>query len=265
MISNEMNKKKKKSEEELLAIYNDEPEEYIVYSEDENNGYEEYKIVIDDDDDEEEEVIVEKEVVVEEKEKKPKFRLISKILNILLTIVIIILLLVLVDILLVSKFNIGPFFAIPVKTYNDGGTKEYYGLGYKVIKYNQVQGRRDKEIGSYKLKYNAEPLEISAFDLSLEFGENENKTLNKYNNKFIRINGLLKEYNTKENTITIGYIDEDGKYSIDIICSMATDKKELKNLDLFEDTTVIGTFKEYSPRTNKQPIIIKMTGCFAEQ
>ena len=45
-------------------------------------------------------------------------------------------------------------FIIKTHTYNDGGTKEYYGLGYKVIKYNQVQGRRDKVIGSWKLKYN---------------------------------------------------------------------------------------------------------------
>lgn len=261
MISNEMNKKKKKSEEELLAIYNNDSDEYIIYSEDENNGYEEYKIVIDEEEQEEKD-----EKQKEKKnQKKSKYRLINKIVNIILSIIIIILLLAIVDVVLITKFNVGPFFAIPLKTYNDGGTKEYYGIGYKVIKYNQIQGRRDKEIASYRLKYNIEPLEISAFDLSLEFNENETKALNKYNKKFMRINGLLKEYNTKENTITIGYIDEDGKYSIDIICSMATDKKELKNLGLFEDTTVIGTFKKYKEKDNHHPIRISMEGCFAEQ
>ena len=261
MLSNMMNKKKpSKSEEELLALYNEEPEEYIIYSEDENNGYEEYRVEIEDED--KEEVIIEKEEEVKEpKQKKKKGKLVNKILNIILVIIIAIILLVITDVILVSKFNIGPFFAIPVKTYDDGGTKEYYGIGYKVIKYNQLQGRRDMEIGSYKLKYNVEPIEISALDLSIEFNENETKTLNKYNKKFMRIDGTLKEYNTKENKITIGYIDEDGKYSIDIICNMATDKKELKGLELFKDTTIIGTFKEYKEKTKE----IYIDGCFSEQ
>ena len=267
MLSNMMNKKKpSKSEEELLALYNEEPEEYIIYSEDENNGYEEYRVEIEDEDEDKEEVIIEKEEEVKEpKQKKKKGKLVNKILNIILVIIIAIILLVITDVILVSKFNIGPFFAIPVKTYDDGGTKEYYGLGYKVIKYNQLQGRRDMEIGSYKLKYNVEPIEISALDLSIEFNENETKTLNKYNKKFMRIDGILKEYNTKDNKITIGYIDEDGKYSIDIICNMATDKKELKGLELFKDTTIIGTFKDYQVIDNEEPIKIYIDGCFSEQ
>lgn len=36
-----------------------------------------------------------------------------------------------------SKFSKRPIFAIPGATYKDGGTREYYGLGYKVIKYNK--------------------------------------------------------------------------------------------------------------------------------
>ena len=38
-----------------------------------------------------------------------------------------------VDVVGVSRYNKGPFFAIKTKTYNDGGTKEYYGIGYKAI------------------------------------------------------------------------------------------------------------------------------------
>ena len=65
-------------------------------------------------------------------------------------IVIIVLgLLITTDILLVSKAGVGPFLAIRTKVYDDGGTKEYYGLGYKVIKYNQEIGRRDTVLGSW--------------------------------------------------------------------------------------------------------------------
>ena len=48
----------------------------------------------------------------------------------------------------------GKLLNIARPTYNDGGTKIYYGLGYKVIKYHQTQGRRDMEIGNWSLKYN---------------------------------------------------------------------------------------------------------------
>ena len=34
-----------------------------------------------------------------------------------------------------AKANKSPIFAIPVVVYKDGGSTEYYGLGYKVIKY----------------------------------------------------------------------------------------------------------------------------------
>ena len=67
-------------------------------------------------------------------------------------VIIVIASLVTLDITLVTKSNVGPFLAIRTKVYDDGGTKEYYGLGYKVIKYNQKVGRRDTVIGSWSLK-----------------------------------------------------------------------------------------------------------------
>ena len=57
------------------------------------------------------------------------------------------------DILLVTKKKIGPFLAINTKTYNDGGTKEYYGLGYKVIDFNMLNGYDEIKIGSWFMKY----------------------------------------------------------------------------------------------------------------
>ena len=60
-------------------------------------------------------------------EQEKKIKMISTIVMI---IILVIGILVTTDILLVSKKDIGPFLAINTKTYNDGGTKEYYGLGY---------------------------------------------------------------------------------------------------------------------------------------
>ena len=79
-----------------------------------------------------------------EEEKK-----IKKISTIVMIVIIVIGVLVTTDILLVSKAHIGPFLAIITKVYNDVGTKEYYGLGYKVIKYNQKVCRRDTVTGSW--------------------------------------------------------------------------------------------------------------------
>lgn len=39
-----------------------------------------------------------------------------------------------------SKFEKGPIFSIPITKYWDGGTTEYYGIFYKVIKYKDVYG-----------------------------------------------------------------------------------------------------------------------------
>ena len=48
------------------------------------------------------------------------------------------------DVIRVTKHQKTPVFAINTKIYKDGGSKEYTGLGYKVIKYNQLQGLKKK-------------------------------------------------------------------------------------------------------------------------
>lgn len=264
MLSNSMNKKNRKKKKNK---YIDEVNEKYIYTDNndinvDEDEYEEYIIASDE---EEPDVVVPEEDIEEEKPRKKRNTKINKIINIILVIILIIIFLVALDIILITKYQKVPMLAIPVKTYDDGGTKEYYGLGYKVIKYNQLQGRRDMELGSYKLKYNSEPTDLTSLDLSIEFNDNQDKTFIKYNKKFMRITGLLKEYKTKENKIIIGYIDEDGKYSIDIICNMASDKKELKRLELFKDTTVIGTITGFDEKTDTKTRTVYMNSCFAEQ
>ena len=131
-------------------------------------------------------------VVKKAKFKKKKNYNTKRIINVLFVIVMLLICLVVIDIVSVSKYNKGPFFAINTKTYGDGGTKEYYGLGYKVIKYHQIQGRRDSEVGLWNLKYYTEPLNVTDLDLAIEFEENPEKALSRYYKKFIRISGVVK-------------------------------------------------------------------------
>lgn len=42
-----------------------------------------------------------------------------------------------------AKANKSPIFAIRTAIYKDGGTKDYVGLGYKIRKYNKLDGRKD--------------------------------------------------------------------------------------------------------------------------
>lgn len=42
-----------------------------------------------------------------------------------------------------AKQDNPPTFSLLVDVYKDGGTKVYTGIGYKVIDYNQIDGRKD--------------------------------------------------------------------------------------------------------------------------
>lgn len=46
-----------------------------------------------------------------------------------------------------------PLFCIPTTTYKDGGTREYLGLGYKVIAYQKINGYHQSHIGTWFLQY----------------------------------------------------------------------------------------------------------------
>lgn len=67
-----------------------------------------------------------------------------------------------------------PVFCFRKKEYKDGGTIEYVGLGYKIIKYNAIGGREDIEIGSIFKIYNPQ---IDDSKLNAE-PDNKNKIYN---------------------------------------------------------------------------------------
>ena len=187
-----------------------------------------------------------------QEKKKGNKNIAKTIINIVFIILIIIMVMVTVDVVGVSRYNKGPFFAIKTKTYNDGGTKEYYGIGYKVIKYNQQQGRKDIEIGSWNLKYNIEPINISSLDLAIEFRNDYKKAYKRYGKKFIRTDGTIKQIvNNKK--IIVKYSDPDKKYSLEIICNMANNKmtNKLKKGDKVE---LIGTISNFFPKQNDNKV-----------
>ena len=185
-----------------------------------------------------------------------KIRRAKLIINIIFSIIVILIIMVAIDIICVSRYNKGPFFAIPTHTYKDGGTKEYYGLGYKVIKYKQLQGRRDMELGKWSLKYNTEPITVQDVDMAIEFNDDANKAYTKYYKKFVRIISTLEKVDKKNHSIKIGYQDEGEKYSLDIKCDIVKEQTEL-NFKEGKEITIIGTVSDFDT--------VYITNCFAEQ
>lgn len=57
-----------------------------------------------------------------------------------------------------------PIFCIRTRIYEDGGTREFLGLGYKVIDFHTINGFSETKIGSYFMKYEDFDDEISKCD-----------------------------------------------------------------------------------------------------
>ena len=199
-----------------------------------------------------------------EKESKPR-RIWKRIINIVFTILVIIIAMIVIDYVRVNRFEYTPLFAIKTLELKDGGTTEYTGLGYKVIDYNQIQGRRDIEIGLWNMKRNSTPMDISDVDLAIEFTNDEGKAFTKYYKKFLRIKSTLVELNEKENTITLRYSDEDGKYTLDTICKLVPEQTNISSFEKDKEITIIGTVKNYVGATKKNNKQIYIKNCIAQQ
>lgn len=197
------------------------------------------------------------------KKKKEKNSTNTKI-NIIFSIVVVIIIAISLDIIAVSKYEKGPFLAIPLKTYKDGGTKEYYGLGYKVIKYNVVNGKKGMKLGSWFMKYNNEPVETNIIDLAIEFNNDETFSYKKYNKEYIKVSGTLESVSKKQNSITISYRDKEGnKYTFVMICNML-DKDAIKKVSTNEYITVTGTVYKYKFKTKKKPATLYLKDCYLQ-
>lgn len=93
-----------------------------------------------------------------------------------------------------------PFFCINVATYSDGGTKVYYGLGYKVIAFhkilsfnegsNEMEYYQDIKIGTWHMDYN---------DFTEEIIEKENtKQEANPKRKYIELENIKSNYDLRK-------------------------------------------------------------------
>ena len=175
-----------------------------------------------------------------------------KVLNFFLILVMAGAFLVVFDV--VTKFNVGPIFAIKVKTYNDGGTKEYAGIFYKVIKYKQTNGRRDMVLGSYKLSYAGEVYKKSVLDLAILYRD-DFTNFSLLEGKYVVVTGKVLRVSKEKQVVKLIYEDSDNKYQTIVTFKMDKDANydELKKGNTVK---IAGVLDDYSD--NKQGININM-------
>lgn len=176
---------------------------------------------------------------IKEKEPIDKYKLVDKLLTISIIVVCALGFLIITDIMLITRFNVGPVFAIKTYQYNDGGTKVYNGIGYKVIKYNVKDGRRDTVVGGWNIKYSTLPISVDIMDLAIEFNNNIRNATNNYLNKYIEVNGSVSSY--ENNTVVLKYIDSDKKYTTYLKCNL----NSKNNIDENSNITIRGTLYDY--------------------
>ena len=81
-----------------------------------------------------------------------------------------------------------PVFMIKTNTYKDGGSTEYVGLFYKVIKCNTIDGDKTITLGTYSLKYSCQALTDSEkFSKEYSSIDKDNIFVYKTNNEIINI------------------------------------------------------------------------------
>ena len=180
--------------------------------------------------------------------------IILKVLNFFLILVMVGAFLVVFDVVMVTKFNVGPIFAIKVKTYNDGGTREYAGIFYKVIKYKQTNGRRDMVLGSYKLSYSGEVYKKSVLDLAILYRD-DFTNFSLLEGKYVLVTGKVLSVSKEKQVVKLINEDSDNKYQTIVTFKMDKDANydELKKGNTVK---IAGVLDDYSD--NKQGININM-------
>lgn len=180
--------------------------------------------------------------------------IILKVLNFFLILVMVGAFLVVFDVVMVTKFNVGPIFAIKVKTYNDGGTREYAGIFYKVIKYKQTNGRRDMVLGSYKLSYSGEVYKKSVLDLAILYRD-DFTNFSLLEGKYVVVTGKVLSVSKEKQVVKLIYEDSDNKYQTIVTFKMDKDAN-YDGLKKGNTVKLAGVLDDYSD--NKQGININM-------
>ena len=164
----------------------------------------------------------------------------------------------LVDMTRVTRDDKKPIFAINTGLYSDGVSKEYVGVGYRIIKYRQIGGRYDTKIGFWNLKFVDKPTELKLLDFAIEYTDNPKDTYKKYLGEYISISGVPYYVDEKNNVIRFQYVDPDGKYTTALdFYLMYQPAKTYK--DKKETITVVGTVDNFRNKTkdSSKGIIVK--------
>ena len=179
----------------------------------------------------------------EEKKLKKKFTIIMIVALVLGT-------LIFIDILVANYTNAGPFLAVKVKTHNDGGTKEYYGLGYKVIKYRVKDGRNTTVVGSWTLKYDPTTKATTVEELGISFRNNTKEALKDSYKQFFIVNGKIDSIDKTNKKVVLIYEDKDGGNYTTKAEFYLKNISKLKNYSKGDTITISGTFTKYTPKKN---------------
>ena len=179
----------------------------------------------------------------EEKKLKKKFTIIMIVALVLGT-------LISFDILIASNTNVGPFLAIKVKTHNDGGTKEYYGLGYKVIKYRVKDGRNTTVVGSWTLKYDPTSKASTVEELGISFRNNTKEALKNSYKQFFIVTGKIDSIDKTNKKVVLIYEDKDGGNYTTKAEFYLKNISKLKKYSKGDTITISGTFTKYIPKKN---------------
>ena len=164
-------------------------------------------------------------ILIKKKNNKDMLLRLNKIARIILKVVVVISVLIIIDLFLITRFEFGPLFAIRTKTYKDGGTKEYYGLGYKVIRYNVTNGREGIVVGNYSLKYNKTAKKV---DLS------KTKLTEDNNGDYVEITGKVDKVDKKNKRIVL----QNGKN--EIYCDIKEEFKEYNKISINKIVNITG-------------------------
>ena len=106
-----------------------------------------------------------------------------------------------------------PLFCIknPAGTYMDGGTVEYFGLGYKVIDFNTSAGFDDIKIGTWFMDYNDFEEERNAYEKKFEENLQSNEEFNRSpENVTIEVDNITVSLESVSITITDNNVDQYG-------------------------------------------------------
>ena len=190
----------------------------------------------------------------EEKKLKKKFTIIMIVALVLGT-------LIFIDILVANYTSVGPFLAVKVKTHNDGGTKEYYGLGYKVIKYKVKDGRNTTVVGSWTLKYDPTTKATTVEELGVSFRNNTKEALKNSYKQFFIVTGKIDSIDKTNKKVVLIYEDKDGGNYTTKAEFYLKNISKLKNYSKGDTITISGTFTKYTPKKNNIVRTVTFNNC----